>query len=130
MGIKLIDASANRKNRECPVESLRPSLNRPVPALPITTFVAMLAAMASAAAGADGTVKLWDPATGQERASLKGHKSWINGVAFAPGGGLLATASSDGTLKLWDVAAASEKATIDANAGEVRSVAFAPDGKT
>jgi WD40 repeat protein len=77
----------------------------------------------------DGTVKLWDVASGNELATLKGHKSWVNSVAFTADGTLLATGSSDGTVKLWDVATRREQATLKVPTGEVRSVAFAPNGK-
>jgi WD40 repeat protein len=75
----------------------------------------------------DGTIRLWDVATGNEEAVLNGHKAWINGVAFTADGKQLATASSDGTVKLWSVASHREEATFPADAGEVRCVALNPD---
>ncbi len=38
-----------------------------------------------ASAGGDGTVRLWDPATGQPAAALEGHDGMAWGVAFSPG---------------------------------------------
>ena len=55
-----------------------------------------------ASASADGTVKVWDAATGQETLTLKGHTGWVNSVAFSPDGQRLASASRDGTVKVWD----------------------------
>ena len=61
-----------------------------------------------------GIVKIWDAATGGERALLKGHAQNVMGVAFSPDGSRLATvsgsllavpqvASKPGELLIWDV---------------------------
>ena len=55
-----------------------------------------------ASAGDDGTVRLWDPATGAELAALTGHDDPVNAVAFSPDGRRLASAGDDGTVRLWD----------------------------
>ena len=81
-----------------------------------------------ATSGSDGTVKLWDARTYQERMTLKGHYKPVESVAFSPDGKLLATASHDETIKLWDVVTGQEHMILR-NPREVRAVAFSPDGK-
>ncbi|WP_346095782.1 AAA family ATPase, partial [Streptomyces olivaceiscleroticus] len=57
-----------------------------------------------ASAGADGTVRLWNPATRRAVAVLRGHTGAVNTVAFNPDGRLLASAGADGTVRLWNPA--------------------------
>ena len=90
-----------------------------------------------ASAGADGTVRLWDPVTGRAVGAPL-HASaqhGVNGVAFSPDGKLLASADGDGIVRLWNPATrrlvgaplhASGRTT--ARYG-VRAVAFSHDGK-
>uniref|UniRef100_UPI0039C670FC hypothetical protein n=1 Tax=Umezakia ovalisporum TaxID=75695 RepID=UPI0039C670FC len=44
--------------------------------------------------------KLWDVATQEEIATLKGHSAWVYSVAFSPDGRTLASGSWD-TIKIW-----------------------------
>ena len=57
-----------------------------------------------ASADADGTVRLWNPATGQPVDPPLPVGSSVNGVAFSPDGKLLASADADGTVRLWNPA--------------------------
>src|SRR5262249_30268453 len=77
----------------------------------------------------DRTVKLWDVATGQELATLKGHGYMVSSVGFSTDGKRLATGSEDFTIKLWDAATYQELTTLK-HENWVWSVTFSPDGKT
>jgi hypothetical protein len=55
-----------------------------------------------AARGPDGSVRVWDTASGKEIGALKGHEG--NATAVACDGKTLATGSSDTTILLWDLA--------------------------
>lgn|ERR1041385_7495222 len=80
-----------------------------------------------ATASRDGTVKLWDAASGQLTATLR-HDSGAAWLAFSPDGKTVATGSKDHTARMWDVATGRLIATL-AHKGEVWSLAFSPDGK-
>ncbi|MER5204156.1 trypsin-like peptidase domain-containing protein [Streptomyces sp. NPDC002825] len=82
----------------------------------------------SASASSDGTVRLWDVATGKSRATLTGHADTVFSVAFSPDGRTLATGGVDRTARLWDVASGKHRATLKGHTYGVNSVAFSPDG--
>ena len=52
-------------------------------------------------ASEDKTLKVWDVATGECVATLKGHSDRVNGVAISPDGRRVVSGSNDRTLKLW-----------------------------
>jgi WD40 repeat protein len=52
-----------------------------------------------ATASGDGTVKIWDAATGQEIATLPGHTGGVRAVAWSSDGRFIATAGADGTVR-------------------------------
>ncbi|WP_344750033.1 hypothetical protein [Streptosporangium vulgare] len=89
-----------------------------------------------AGGGGDGTVRLWDVATGRETARLTGpaqptiHEESVYSVAFTSDGQTLAGGGGDGTVRLWDVATGRETARLTGHKGWVDSVAFTEDGKT
>ncbi len=82
-----------------------------------------------ASAGEDGTVRLWDPATGAGQATLTGTSGQVLAVAFSPDGRQLASADWDGTVRLRDPATGAGQATLTGTSGQVLAVAFSPDGR-
>jgi CHAT domain/WD domain, G-beta repeat len=82
-----------------------------------------------ASAGGDKTVRLWDPAAGEQRRILTGHGGAVRGVAFSPDGRLLASGGGDKTVRLWDPAAGEQRHILTGHGGAVQGVAFSPDGR-
>ena len=74
------------------------------------------------------TVRIWDAATGHERAVLAGHDVRIAAVAVAPDGRWLALACWDRTVRIWDAATGDERAVMTRHTGPVFAVAVTPDG--
>jgi WD40 repeat protein len=50
----------------------------------------------------DGTIKLWDVATGEEFLTLRGQDFGIVSLAFSPDGRRLVSGSQDWTARVWD----------------------------
>ncbi|OCK98532.1 WD40 repeat-like protein, partial [Cenococcum geophilum 1.58] len=82
-----------------------------------------------ASASRDGTVRLWDAATGAAAQTLKGHTNWVNAVVFSPDGKLVASTSRDRTVRLWDAATGAAVQTLKGHTAWVNAVVFSPDGK-
>src|SRR5262249_19074620 len=81
-----------------------------------------------AAAGKDGTVKIWDTKDGKELSTLKGHEGAITGVSFSGNGQLLATSGSDRTVRFWNPASGRLVTTTVAHSGPATAVVVNPNG--
>jgi WD40 repeat protein len=82
-----------------------------------------------ASASMDGTVKLWDTATGHETRTLAGHTGGVFTVVFSADGKRLASASLDQTVKVWDARTGHVTLTLKYQANLVWSLAFSPDSQ-
>jgi WD40 repeat protein len=101
---------------------------------PILAVVASPDGETVATSGGEGTVRLWDPATGKQRLSLQPGEA-ITSLAFAPDGKSLAGGGQ--RLYLWESTAGKllwkNEEALPKNASITNlifSLAFAPDGKT
>ena len=81
-----------------------------------------------ASASDDGTVGLYDVASGQAR-RLRGHTGDVFSVVFSPDGRILASGGADQTVRLWDVAGGTAR-VLRGHQMLVAQVAFSPDGRT
>lgn len=81
-----------------------------------------------ATAGQDGTVKIWETASGRLLTEIDADQNQVTGVAFHPDGMRLATSCADGTVKLWLVATGRLLAAIQAHKAAAADVTFSPDG--
>ena len=82
-----------------------------------------------ASGSTDGTIRFWDPDTGQELTTFTaGHTEWIKAVAFAEDGTTLSTAAFNGTVEIWSLKTAQVLTTFTKAAGDLAgAVAFSQD---
>jgi WD40 repeat protein len=83
-----------------------------------------------ASSDSNGTVQLWNPATGQRigtpiRAAAR---NGVPGVAFSPDGKLLASADGVGIVRLWNPATGQPAGAAAPPPGQVRGWRTAPPG--
>ncbi len=74
---------------------------------------------------AQGTIRLWDPATGKEIRRLTGHRGPIRRLAFSADGRLLMSLCED--VRLWDPATGKERELARVE-GAVRCATLSSDG--
>jgi WD40 repeat protein len=80
-------------------------------------------------AGADGTARLFDAATGKTLAIMRGDGRALNGPAFSPDGQLAVAGGEDGTARVWQVPSGRAVAVLRGHKALVRAPAFSHDGR-
>jgi WD40 repeat protein len=81
-----------------------------------------------ATADTGGTVKLWDVATGKERATLPASSGAVLSLALSADGTLLAVGNEEGILTVWQTATHQQRFRCQAHKGGVLALTFSPDG--
>jgi WD40 repeat protein len=76
-----------------------------------------------------GSISLWNVSTGQLRATLQGHRSWVSSLAFSPEGRVLASASGDKTAKLWNTQSGKLLASFDGRRSSFLKLSLSADGR-
>jgi WD40 repeat protein len=77
---------------------------------------------------ADGTLRLWDCASGAGLAVLEGHRKSVLGTQVLPDGRLLSW-SDDDTLRLWEGVSGAALAVLEGHIGPVVGAQTLPDGR-
>ena len=76
----------------------------------------------------DGTVRVWDAASGAELLVLRGHEGWVFGRRVFAGWRTHRERVADGTVRVWDAASGAELLVLRGHVGAVLAAAFSPDG--
>ncbi len=82
-----------------------------------------------AAASSDGTVRVYDVATGEQTLKIDNHADWVTDICYSTDGKLIATASRDKTAKVFNAETGELIATYSGSNKPVEAVAFSPDAK-
>ena len=79
--------------------------------------------------GEDGSLRIWDAATGVAVGSAMAHRSPIRAVAFSPDGRMAASGDQNGTIRFWNLATRRQvgpPVSLDVQASHL---IFSPDGR-
>lgn len=81
-----------------------------------------------ASASTDGTVILWDAATGEIILRLSGHSGDVDSIVFSPDGRYMVSTAGDFSAILWDVETGQALRRFVTPAQPMRDAEFSPDG--
>lgn len=77
----------------------------------------------------DGTIKVWDSASGEERLVFSGHNDTVLVVVWSPSGDRILTTSYDLTVKIWDTTTGEHQMTQIGHDDMVINADWSPGGK-
>ena len=77
----------------------------------------------------DHTARIWNTATGDCQAELKGHSARVKSAVFSPDGRHTVSASFDDTARIWNTATVYCQAELKGHSHWVNSAVFSPDGR-
>ncbi|MEY9862660.1 serine/threonine protein kinase [Catenulispora sp. GAS73] len=86
-----------------------------------------------ASGGNDGTIRVWNVATGTLRGALAAHTGGVVELAFSPDGATIASSGKDKAVRLWNAGTGAMTATLVTDAARpqsIRYLTFSPDGMT
>jgi WD40 repeat protein len=81
-----------------------------------------------AATSQEGSVQVWDLATGQVVLNLIGHEGETVTVAYSSDGQRLATSGRDGTVRVWEAGTGQSLLVLEPGLGGLTGAAFDPTG--
>lgn len=77
--------------------------------------------------GRDGSIRIWDAATGAAISRWTGHGEQVSTVAYSPDGNWIASGSADKTLRLWNAQTGSQR-IFEQGKQRINGVSFSADG--
>lgn len=125
----LWEVSAAKRLRDLQART-PPAANAPPTATPAVSAIAFRADGKMVAAGNNaGQIHFINPDDGKVvRATAASHNGGVTGLAFHPGGAILASCSKDRTVKLWDVNGGGQLVNLDGHTAWVQGVVFLERG--
>ena len=79
------------------------------------------------AASHDGTARIWDVQTGEQKMRFEGHTNWVGCAEYSADESRVLTASFDGTARLWNTESGEEIYCFPSDEGPVTSACFSAD---
>ena len=125
-GTQIVSASDDQTVRLWDVKTGR---SRAVPTLDGLKYAAAIEASGKRIAIGGATPLVIQAPDGSARLRLRGHRGYVNALAFSPDSKHLLTGSDDGTARVWNARSGALERTLRGHEGTVRSVSYSDDGQ-